>query len=815
MQQDWMGSMRITYFIYGLALFLLGLGLFLRPQRPSLTATVLGRGVPWFALFGLCVIVVFGVAAGEPSGGASYALEQWELVFSLAALGTASLGAAYSIVRALRAVGGDDGGGAASGVASPLPETRYRAFFESAGDPILAVAGAGGPAAAVIDANEAALRMLGWSAEGIRGLAAERIIAPEVYEKTRRAMAAAADSGGSFLVETLWTTKAGARIQVEVSGRAVSVGGERVVVLTGRDITGRKRAEDEMRLLQRMTRAISEADDFDEALGVALRMVSDATSWHYGEAWTMNARTGALELSPAWYTCHTSLHAFRKESERFRFEPHVGLPGRVWASGRPEWIPDVSATSEKVFLRTSLALETGLKAALGIPIVASGEVLAVLVFFMFQSREEDRRLIELVSTVAAQLGVIIRRKHAEQALRASEERFREMAENIKEVFWMVSPSQRRLIYISPAYEKIWGRSSDALYSDLLSYIKAVHPEDRRRVARYYGGYTDGETLIEYRIVRPDGSVRHIRDRAFPVHGDDGSLTRLVGIAEDVTGLKESEREKREMEARLYQSQKLEAVGRLAGGVAHDFTNLLTAIKAFTYSAMLKLDRSDPVYETVSKIRTTAERGARLTRQLLEFSRSRALELEEVDLNRLIESLLHILKPVLGHNVRIETELAEGLDPVLANVGKMEQVIMNLVVNAGDAMPEGGVVTVSTQSVVAGEGGAAAPPGLEAGRYCLITVRDRGVGMDEETRRRIFEPFFTTKGRSTGTGLGLAVVYGIVKDHNGSVFVDSAPGEGSEFRVFLPALDPRRRKCGADAMPARRLPEASPPIGRSR
>ncbi|MGH2807123.1 MAG: response regulator [Actinomycetota bacterium] len=254
----------------------------------------------------------------------------------------------------------------------------------------------------------------------------------------------------------------------------------------------------------------------------------------------------------------------------------------------------------------------------------------------------------------------------------------------------------------------------------------------------------------------------------------------------------------DLESQLRQAQKMEAIGRLAGGVAHDFNNLLSIIQNYARFIAEDLEENDPKRYDVTEIMNATERAGRLVRQLLTFSRKDVTRPENVDMNELVSSLDHLLQRTLGEDIHLETTLAEGLSPIRIDPTQMDQVLMNLVVNARDAMPRGGGIQISTHNVVVDDTMAAASPGLVPGDYVCMSVRDEGEGMTPEVAEQIFEPFFTTKPRDSGTGLGLSTVYGIVKQAGGYIYVDTAPDAGTTFRVYLPVIG---AELPADETPA--------------
>ncbi|HXE56427.1 MAG TPA: ATP-binding protein, partial [Gemmatimonadales bacterium] len=277
---------------------------------------------------------------------------------------------------------------------------------------------------------------------------------------------------------------------------------------------------------------------------------------------------------------------------------------------------------------------------------------------------------------------------------------------------------------------------------------------------------------------------------------EGRPYRMIGAMSDVTAQREAEAALRRSEEQLRQAQKMEAVGRLAGGVAHDFNNLLTSMLGYADLVLAELPAGHPVRADVEEIQRAGQRAASLTRQLLAFSRRQVTRPRPVSLNTVVLDVERMLRRLLGEDVRLTLELAPRLGTVLADPAQLEQVIVNLAVNARDAMPEGGELSIATADVELTEetvrGYGFGPPGP----YVTLTVRDTGVGMSEEVKARIFEPFFTTKELGRGTGLGLATVYGIVKQFGGYIWVESAPGQGSTFTVFFP----RVRDTGSESAP---------------
>jgi PAS domain S-box-containing protein len=496
-----------------------------------------------------------------------------------------------------------------------------------------------------------------------------------------------------------------------------------------------------------------------------------------------------------------------------------------------------------------------------------------------------------------------------QRLHESEERFRQIAETISEVFWIADYARQKLFYVSPAYEKVWGRSCQNLYEHPRSFLDAVHPDDHDRVLSAIKNQLHGGLYqSEYRIVRPDGTMRWISDRGYPIRDENGQLSRFVGIAQDITDarrtldeLRESERrfndmlgkvqlvslmldaneritycndfllnltgwqreevmgrnwfemfiskdpqdltdvkqtfagllkdlpptwhheneiltrsgerrlirwnnsvlrsvdgivigtasigedvtERERLERQLRQAQKMEAIGQLAGGVAHDFNNLLTVINGRSELMLLRMDPANPLRSDISLIHQTGERAANLTRQLLAFSRRQMLQPRTIDLNQIVNDIFKMLNRLVPENISIATVLDPELHPTRADPGRIEQVLINLVVNARDAMPSGGKLLIETANLTCDKAYQAAHPAIPLNNYVTLSVSDNGCGMTEEVKSRIFEPFFTTKEQGKGTGLGLATVFGIIQQSKGQISVQSEPCKGATFVIYLP------------------------------
>jgi PAS domain S-box-containing protein len=510
-------------------------------------------------------------------------------------------------------------------------------------------------------------------------------------------------------------------------------------------------------------------------------------------------------------------------------------------------------------------------------------------------RDRSGKSAELESVMVE----VTARKDSERAPHESEARFREIAEKVREVFWVTDPPKTRMLYVSPAYEEMWGRTCASLYANPMSFVEAIHPDDRDGVLARMASQASGEYDEIYRILRPDGSLRWIHDRAFPVHAPGGELLRVVGSAQDITELKKTEQalresegryrslfesapdgilvadsegtyvdvnpsglamlgysrdeligmkpaeilapeeylrvdsalaeinldaehrhewrfrrkdgsvfdadvlatvmadgrilallrdvsERKRMEDQVRQSQKMEAVGRLAAGVAHDFNNELGVILGYT--ELLMRNAGEPQRGKLEQILKATKRATGLTRQLLAFSRKQVVDSKVLDLNALLTDLEKMLGRLIGEDIDLAMVHGADLGQVKADPGQLEQVVMNLCLNAKDAMAGGGLLRIETANAELDASHASRHEPVAPGRYVMLSVSDTGGGIAREALSKIFEPFFTTKEPGSGTGLGLAMVYGVVKQAGGYVWAYSELGQGTTFKIYLPRVD---------------------------
>ena len=600
-------------------------------------------------------------------------------------------------------------------------------------------------------------------------------------------------SGRMTEAETVAAMKAGARdyIRKESMARLVPA-----IVRELRDTEIRKErqaAHEEIRLLQSIASAISDTADVHLALGSVLRQVCTSCHWAVGQAWLLTGDNDQLECSPAWHGDVSGLEKFREASLGMKFAASMGLPGSVWSDRNPVWRRDYSSESREA--RALLAAAANLRASVGVPVLAGQKVVAIIEFFRTEAMEPDERFIRLISTLAAQLGPFIHQKQAEDALRKSEELFRRLCD-CSPFGILVTDEKGLCIFSNPRCRKILGVS--LVQSLDKGWFRWVHPDDHPTlIQQWFATVAAGrEFSSEFRI-KTDGQQIWARLRSSRMIPEESQAGGYVVTIEDIS-------EQKQMEAQFLQAQKMESIGRLAGGVAHDFNNLLTAINSFARMAQDSLPPASQAHGDIEMVLKAADRAANLTRQLLAFARREVINPQVLNPNALLLDLEKMLTRLIRENITLEVKLGDHVGSVNADPSQLEQVLINLVVNAADAMPAGGKLIIETANAELSAAVVGKTSGAGPGRYIALTVTDSGTGIPDDVKAHIFEPFFTTKEQGKGTGLGLATVYGIVKQNGGQIDVTSRMGEGTSFRVYLPrvadALPPEARRSQTQTQP---------------
>lgn len=642
-------------------------------------------------------------------------------------------------------------------------ERNYREIFNAVSEAILLHDAASGQ---ILDVNDAMLRLYGFGskAEALAASLGELIANEPPYTAEGflgRLRQAATD--GPQVFEWLARKASGERFWVEVSLRGTAIGGAGRVLAVVRDITERKRAEAELCERERqLTTFLSNLP------GMAYRCRND-------KSWTIEfVSHGALAL-----TGYPPEDLVRNRKVAYADLIHPQDRSKVW-----EQVQEALSQREPFVLNYRI-------------IRANGEECWVW--------EQGRGVFDERDQLVALEGLVLddtARHQAAQVLEAREAHFRSLIENASDLIMVINP-QGVVLYLSPSIARLLGyKAEDLIGASIFDYL---HPEDAANVVASIECLVQppAEHSSDLQSVRVECRARNSAGqwRTLEAYGRllaaGGTQPRIVVNARDIT-------DQRRLEEQFRQVQKMEAIGRLAGGVAHDFNNILAVIMMQAEMTGQMDGLPERAREGIQKILSAAERAANLARQLLLFSRRQIFHPRDVELNELVTSLGHnVLQRALGEDVRLEWKLHPQPLWLQADPGMLDQVLMNLALNARDAMPEGGTLTIETSEIVLDEAAARSHPGVTPGPYVCLSVRDTGVGIPSEVMPHIFEPFFTTKELSKGTGLGLATVFGIVQQHRGWITVESEPGQGATFRVYFPG-----RSQGTPVVPALTVQKSS-------
>jgi PAS domain S-box-containing protein len=630
-----------------------------------------------------------------------------------------------------------------TGAAGAEPDI-YRLAFEYAHD-LVSVLDPGGH---VVYASPSHEPVLGYAPDALVGTSPLDLVHPD--DRPIAAEALGADGGLSAPVRM--RHRDGRWLIVE--GRVTAIPGDdgapRMLLSVSRDVTARTRAERRRDAQYAVTRVLAGARSLPEATNAVLRTVCERLDWDTGILW--QAEGGELRLVSS---CPRSVDRGERR-----------LAEQVLATREPAWEP----------------LDG--RSVIAVPVGTWG----VVAFSGPKFRLPDPDRLSVFASFGAQLWQYIERAQAEQALDRSRRMLAAVVEGTSDAVFVKDVDGRYLL-INDAGAEALGQQVDEVIGRNDRELMA--PEAAEEImARDRTVMESGETVVAEERVETEDGVRLFLSTKSAYLDDEGNVLGLIGISHDVT-------ERRRLEAELQQAQKMEAVGRLAGGVAHDFNNILSVIRGFSDLARKHLDkRQTKMDDWLRQVSRATEQGTALTRQLLAISRRQPLETEVIELNALVAELDALLRRVLGEDLRLVTVFGAAKSGVEANRGQLEQVVMNLAVNARDAMPSGGKLTIETGTVTLDDD-AASKLGVDRGAYVRLRVSDTGTGMDVETRTRIFEPFFTTKAPGRGTGLGLSTVYGIVKQAGGHIGVQSSPGAGTTFTIHLPAASTTGGEAAGD------------------
>jgi PAS domain S-box-containing protein len=571
--------------------------------------------------------------------------------------------------------------------------------------------------------------------------------------------------------------KDGAKIWVSENARAVRDAHGKIVCYEGtvEDITDYKRAELERQVNFEIIRGVNVTDNLDDLLRLihlALKKV----------LYTENCFVALYE--PA-----TEMFHFPFFVDQFDVAPPPQQVGRsctayVYRTGRAMLIP------QKAFDKLAEQGEVELVGTpspswLGVPLRTPAATIGVLVVQHYENENAyTERDLEFLGSVGGQIALAIERKRAEEKVRESEARLRVLVEQLPAVLWTVGKDLRFTSAMGAGLTRLGLKQNQVVGMSLPEYFE-TSDQSFKPIAAHRRAMTGEPTT--FHVEWKGGSYAcHVE----PLRDASGQLQGAICMALDIT-------DRRQLEEQLRQSQKMEAVGRLAGGIAHDFNNLLMVIQGYADLLADRLAAGDPLRRNAEQIQTASQRATSLTRQLLAFSRKQMLAPKIISIQSIFVDMERILRRLIGEDIQLETSSTADVGLIKADRSQIEQVILNLAVNARDAMPQGGRLTIETANVDLDASYSGSPAVLAPGKYVMLAVTDNGCGMDAETQTHIFEPFFTTKEKGKGTGLGLATVYGIVKQSGGYVWVYSEPDRGTSFKIYLPRIEDEEGERGRD------------------
>ncbi len=458
-----------------------------------------------------------------------------------------------------------------------------------------------------------------------------------------------------------------------------------------------------------------------------------------------------------------------KTKSRIFYEMTVKVADHEWSVIA---IPSKGYKAEKKLFQPWLILITGL--------LFTGFIIGFVAISLVRAEESNKFALEMKGANEELAREIDERLMAENILREERDRVQKYLDVAKVIFVVINEYQE-VILINKKGCEILGYSEEEIIGKNW-FDQFLPPDKGPSIKNIYVQLMEGRVKpVEYfesAVLTKEGDERMIAWHSTALTDNKGNITGTLSSGEDIT-------EKRHLETQLNQAQKMEAVGRLAGGIAHDFNNILTAIVGYAEIIRMKMGKEDPLYSRIESVLASCNKASNLTKGLLAFSRKQAIEPDVVDLNEIVLGIEGILVRVIGEDINMSANLVEGKADIMADRSQIEQVLMNLAVNARDEMPDGGELKIETDIVVVGNEELATTGVRVAGTYVILKVSDTGRGMDETTTGKVFEPFFTTKEVGNGTGLGLSMVYGIVQQHNGSIIVDSELGKGTEFKIYLP------------------------------
>lgn len=539
------------------------------------------------------------------------------------------------------------------------------------------------------------------------------------------------------------------------------------------------RRYNEVLLIQEIGQTLSMILDIDVSLRAIMEAMSKRLDFDRGMILLADKDKTKLNYVIGYGYDHEDEEYFKKIEFGLDNPKSQGMAVESFKKQIPFLINNTDEVEKKLSLKSMEFLRrVGTQSFICVPIVYKEESLGILLVDNLTSKRPlTKGDLSLLMGIAPQIAININNAVFYKKIRESEERFRSLSENTPDIVFALD-HEGIFSYVNPAWERILGHSpSEVIGRKMIDFVKR---EDSEKFQQLFDQVWGEKTIIRDVLgtfLQKDGKEKIFSASGAPNFDPDGNVSSLVGILRDIT-------EQALLESQLRQAKKMEAIGTLAGGIAHDFNNLLMGIQGYTSLILMTMDETHPFYEKLDGINQQVRSGVDLTRQLLGFARGGKYEVRPVNINLILQKSTEMFGRT-KKEVRIHSQIQEDLWTVEVDQGQIEQALLNLFVNAWQAMPGGGSLYLKTRNIVITSYGSDQP---RPGKYVKISIRDTGEGMEEKVIERIFEPFFTTKEMGRGTGLGLAMVYGIIKSHGGSIFASSQKGQGSTFSIYLPASD---------------------------
>jgi PAS domain S-box-containing protein len=669
--------------------------------------------------------------------------------------------------------------------------------------------------------NEELTRATGYSAAELIGRRAPELNLWSDQKAIDDLVAPLKEQGRIHNAEGTLLTRAGERRAMLFSVEVIEVDGRGCALFAAVDVTEQKEAEEARRHLTRELRALSDCNqvllravDEPALLNDICRIICEEAG--YRMAWVGYAENDAARsVRPvAWEGADdaflTTANITWADQPRGR-----GPTGTAIRCGDTACIQDFAADPLATPWRGE-ALERGYRSAIALPLKdGNARIFGALTIYSADvnafTADEVRLLEELAADLAFGITVLRareERKVAEEALRESEQRYKLLLGSVTDYIFTVRVENGRPVATThgPGCAAVTGYTPDEFAADPGLWLSMVHEPDRASVIQQAERLLAGEPAppVEHRIRHRDGSLRWVRNTPVCHYDQERRLIAYDGLIADISEHRRAEEEQATLRQHLQEAQKMEAIGRLAGGVAHDFNNLLTVINGYCELALRRLKKGDPLVDDLERIQTAGRRATDLTQQLLAFSRKQVVRIKVINLNDQVRDAERMLERLIGEDIELICTLDPALGMTKADPGQVHQILMNLAVNARDAMPSGGRLVLQTENEEVGLQYAAGRGTLEPGSYVVLSVSDTGLGMTEEVKSHVFEPFFTTKEPGKGTGLGLATVFGIVQQAGGYVSFSSQLDKGTAFRIFLPRVTGPEENQFRPERPERRL-----------